>query len=60
MMKLKRGHGKYIGKFPFKCLKCGRIGHLSSKCTFEENKDNENHEELDYQEQINAYQHNKG
>ena len=23
--KLKRGHGKYKGKFPFKCFKCGRI-----------------------------------
>ena len=24
MRKLKRGHGNYKGKFPFKCFKCGR------------------------------------
>jgi len=30
--RLKKGSGKYQGKFPFKFLNCGKIGHFSSKC----------------------------
>jgi hypothetical protein len=30
--RLKKGPGKYQGKFPFKCFNCGKIGHFSSKC----------------------------
>jgi hypothetical protein len=30
--RLKRGSGKYQGKFPFKCFNYGEIGHFSSKC----------------------------
>ena len=59
MRNIKRGCGKYKGKFPFKCFKYGRIVHFASKCTFKEKKDSDNNEELDYQEQINVYQHNK-
>jgi hypothetical protein len=31
--RLKRGSGKYQGKFPFKCFNCGKIGNFASKCT---------------------------
>ena len=30
--RMKKGSGKYKGKMPFKCFKCGKIGHFSSKC----------------------------
>jgi hypothetical protein len=30
--RLKKGFGKYKGKLPFKCFKCGRIGHFENKC----------------------------
>jgi hypothetical protein len=30
--RLKKGSGKYKGKLPFKCFKCGRIGHFANKC----------------------------
>jgi hypothetical protein len=29
---LKKGSGKYKGKFPFKCFNCGKIGHFANKC----------------------------
>jgi hypothetical protein len=30
--RLKKGSGKYQGKFPFKCFNYGKIGHFASKC----------------------------
>jgi hypothetical protein len=30
--RLKKGSGKYQGKFPFKCFNYGNIGHVASKC----------------------------
>ena len=57
--KLKRGQGKYKGKLPFKCFKCGRIGYFASKCTYEENQDNEREEELEYQEWRSKHQWNR-
>ena len=30
--RLKKGSGKYKGKIPFKCFKCGKISHFASKC----------------------------
>jgi hypothetical protein len=30
--RLKKGSGKYQGKFPFKCFNYGNIGHFASKC----------------------------
>ena len=32
LRRLKKGSGKYKGKMPFKCFKCGKIGHFASKC----------------------------
>ena len=32
--RLKKGLGKYKKKIPFKCFKCGKIGHFSSKCPY--------------------------
>jgi hypothetical protein len=30
--RLKKGSGKYQGKFPFKCFNFGKIGHFAYKC----------------------------
>jgi hypothetical protein len=30
--RLKKGLGKYQGKFPFKCFNYVNIGHFASKC----------------------------
>ena len=43
--KLKRGTGKFKGKLPFKCFKCGRIGHFASKCPYGEGSNNDEEEE---------------
>lgn len=36
---LKRGTGKYKGKIPFKCFKCGNIGHFVTKYPFNNNNE---------------------
>jgi ubiquinone biosynthesis protein Coq4 len=38
MKKLKKGTGRYKGKFPQICFKCGKIGHFSTKCPYPKQK----------------------
>jgi len=30
--KLQWGSGRFIGKLPFKCFTCGRVGHYVARC----------------------------
>ena len=41
MRKLKRGSGRYGGKLPFKCFKCGRIGHYDPKFPYGKSEDSD-------------------
>ena len=43
--KLKWGTSKFKGKIPFKCFKCGRIGHFASKSPYGKISDNDEEEE---------------
>jgi hypothetical protein len=38
--RLKKGSGKYHGKFPFKCFNCGKICHFASKCPHQKRDQN--------------------
>jgi hypothetical protein len=38
--RLKKGSGKYQGKFPFKCFNYGKIGHFASKCPHKKHDQN--------------------
>jgi hypothetical protein len=38
--RLKKGSGKYQGKFPFKCFNCGNIVHFASKCPHQKKDQN--------------------
>jgi hypothetical protein len=52
--KLKRGTGKFKGKLPFNCFKCGRICHFDSK--FHYGKGSNNDEEEDEPPKNKNYQ----
>ncbi|XP_059076911.1 uncharacterized protein LOC131876135 [Cryptomeria japonica] len=41
MRKLKKGKGKYKGKFAFKCFNYGKVGHYASKCPQNESENSE-------------------
>jgi hypothetical protein len=43
--KIKKGSGKYKGKFPFKLFNCGKVGHFATKCPHEKNKSSDNEED---------------
>jgi hypothetical protein len=49
MKKLKKGTGRYKGKFPLICFNCGKIGHFSSKCPYP--KQEESDDERTFKEQ---------
>jgi hypothetical protein len=42
--RLKKGSGKYQGKFPFKCFNYGKIGHFASKCPHQKKDQNSDDE----------------
>ena len=46
LRRMKKGSGKYKGKFPFKCVKCGKIGHFASKCTLKHKRQNSDDDEV--------------
>ena len=44
LKKLEKGTVKYKGNLPLKCFNYGRIGHISSKCTYPKQDDSDERE----------------
>ena len=43
--RMKKGSGKYKGKIPFKCFKCGKRGHFSYKFPHKNKRQNSDDDE---------------
>jgi hypothetical protein len=43
--KLKKGSGKYKGKFPFKFFNYGKVGYFAAMCPYAKNERSDNEED---------------
>jgi hypothetical protein len=56
LRRLKKGSGKYKGKLPFKCFKCGKIGHFSNK--FPHKRKDHTYDDAEKYKHINFFKEN--
>jgi hypothetical protein len=57
--KLKKGSGKYKGKFPFKCFNCGKVGHFVAKCPYAKDESSDDEEDHNIKKGRKHHQHKK-
>jgi hypothetical protein len=57
--KLKKGSGKYKGKFPFKCFNCGKVGHFAAKCPYVKNESSDDEEDHNIKKGRKHHQYKK-